>query len=140
MRIVLGVLLVLMYPDHGMGGLRGPSCYVNAVIVSLPQEDTCYGMQFEIVAVRGAKGKATCDYIAKGDRFEMGGGTNQCIRKIGARFTAGTEPASTMGPNGVMRFIHWSNVRYDEAKDSPAFKGGAIHYQSLPAPLGKGTP
>ncbi len=120
MRIFLCAIIFLTIghiQEAKASALAGPSCFIEAEVVNIGSEKRRLdsGKDYEsfyidLKVIEVYQGKFPCPVVK-----------NQVYRiidnypgvfKIGDIIRAGVEAASSMGPNGPVNFLHWSDVTY----------------------------
>ncbi|PIR46506.1 MAG: hypothetical protein COV07_03695 [Candidatus Vogelbacteria bacterium CG10_big_fil_rev_8_21_14_0_10_45_14] len=67
-------------------------------------------LRIEVVNIKKANFLGSCDFVKKGDVLKLDDGNNPDLIRLGDKMQLGAELASSMGPSGVVNFIHWEPI------------------------------
>lgn len=143
--------LILIAQNVSASALSGPVCFVTAEVIEMGSETRQYdsGSEYEnhylhLKILSVDKGNnlgitSQCPvqknqvYIASDNYYARD--DYPASFKVGDRIKAGVEDAGSLGENGVVTFLHWSDITYENGSTILARKGIVIYLSSDDEPL-----
>lgn len=107
MRILLCAIIFLaicQVQEVKASALAGPSCFVEAEVVNIGNS------YVDLKVIKVYQEKFSCPVVK--NQVYRAVDNHPGIFKIGDIIKAGVEHASSMGPNGPVNFLQWSNLTY----------------------------
>ncbi len=143
--IILVFALMLVAQNVSASALVGPSCFVTAEVVEISSEmrQLDSGREYESnylnLKVLSIDKGTNCP-VQENQIFKAIDNHPGTFNK-GDRIKAGIESASNMGPSGVVSFLQWSDLTYENGNEIPSKYNNAIidHLQSDSEPIAIGT-